>query len=254
MSDFHDDDLAGAYVLDALEPEEALAFEAHLQTCPLCRTEVTELHHVVEVLPLAVDPVEPPANLRDRILVEIESPRQTLTIVPGGELPTPSGTSQRRSWLRERTTPLAAVAALLIASLAGWNVYLQTHHGSSTDPVTALVADAEKSGATVYPVGATAVDPAASAVLVQPRGAKPAYAIIRGVSALPPNKVYELWFMHGTKPTSEAVFKPSGAVTQIVRLATTTAGYNLTAVTVEPAPHGSAGPTTPAILAGKLGA
>lgn len=255
MSDSHDHDLAGAYVLDALEPEEHVAFEAHLQTCAACREEVAQLRQVVDVLPLAVEPLEPPPDLRDRILAELDSPRQQLTVMPGGTPARAAGAAPRRSWFLEHTAPLATAAALLVASLAGWNVYLQTHNGSSaTDTVTALVADAQKSGATVYPVGATAIDPAASAVLVQPRGATPAYAIIRGLSAPPKNKVYEVWFMHGTRPTSEAVFIPSGSGAQIIHLATPTAGYDLSAVTVEPAPHGSSAPTTPFLLAGKLSA
>ncbi|GAA0620967.1 zf-HC2 domain-containing protein [Kutzneria viridogrisea] len=40
----------GAYVLGALAPEEARALEAHLQTCPECRHELTELRQLNELM------------------------------------------------------------------------------------------------------------------------------------------------------------------------------------------------------------
>src|ERR671929_154341 len=41
MTDVHT--LSGAYALDALDPEEASEFRAHLEGCAACRQEVREL-------------------------------------------------------------------------------------------------------------------------------------------------------------------------------------------------------------------
>ncbi len=61
-------ELAGAYVLDALEPDEALAVAEHLATCPESHEELFELGGVVPYLAETVELVEPPAELRGRIL------------------------------------------------------------------------------------------------------------------------------------------------------------------------------------------
>ena len=41
-----------AYLLGALEREEAVAFREHLDTCAICREEVSALGTVVDALPL----------------------------------------------------------------------------------------------------------------------------------------------------------------------------------------------------------
>jgi anti-sigma-K factor RskA len=61
-------ELAGPYVLGLLSADDRREFEAHLQGCPECRLEVREAELVAEGLGRAVDPQEPPAGLRDRVL------------------------------------------------------------------------------------------------------------------------------------------------------------------------------------------
>jgi anti-sigma-K factor RskA len=61
----------GAYMLGALEPEEAAEFERHVEGCERCRSEVRWLTAAVEVLPEAVERHEPPPQLRERLLAEV---------------------------------------------------------------------------------------------------------------------------------------------------------------------------------------
>jgi anti-sigma factor RsiW len=42
--------LLGAYAIDAVDPDEARAIEAHLDACPRCRAEVAELREVAGLL------------------------------------------------------------------------------------------------------------------------------------------------------------------------------------------------------------
>src|SRR5437899_11326870 len=63
----HDDELessVAAWVLGALEPEEAAAIGSHVEACPICRGVASRLRRVVGALPLAVEGVAPPARLR----------------------------------------------------------------------------------------------------------------------------------------------------------------------------------------------
>ena len=66
----HDEvvELAAPFVLGALEPDEEAAVREHLRTCSESHEEFAELGSVVPALAEAVEPVEPPAELKGRIL------------------------------------------------------------------------------------------------------------------------------------------------------------------------------------------
>src|SRR4051812_45263701 len=66
-------DLAAAYVLGALTPEEARRFEAYLATSPHAQQEVAELRETAALLAASPRPAERPAgDLRDRVLAALE--------------------------------------------------------------------------------------------------------------------------------------------------------------------------------------
>ena len=73
----HDEavELAAPYVLGALEPGEEAAIREHLRTCPESHAEFEELGSVVPALAEAVEPVEPPAALKSRILAAAAAER-----------------------------------------------------------------------------------------------------------------------------------------------------------------------------------
>jgi hypothetical protein len=244
-------DMLGAYVLDALSPEEQAAFEEHLQGCAACRAEVAELRQVVDILPLAVDPVSPPAELRDRILSAIDAEGDTpavLQAVPGGA-PKRTRAAAAHSFLRGRGVWLAGVAAVLIVGLVAWNVLLQTSSSKQSayqqDVVAALAA-----GAKVTTLAGTSTAPDASASLVQPRHGAP-YLIVQGLPQLPSNRLFAVWFLHGSVPSAAGDFTYSGNDAQIIPLPKSSAGYTATAVTNELKPSGRV-PRGPMVLVGKI--
>ena len=61
------DDIA-AYLLGAMEPGEAAELERHVAGCPECEQELQRLRPAVRVLPETVERVEPPAELRARLI------------------------------------------------------------------------------------------------------------------------------------------------------------------------------------------
>jgi anti-sigma factor RsiW len=95
---------AAAYVLGALEPEEATAFERHMATCVVCRDEVDQFGHVVEVLALAPRQYEAPGELRRSVLRQIRRPRASPRI--------------RFSTVRLGTGLAAGLAAAVVAVVA----------------------------------------------------------------------------------------------------------------------------------------
>ncbi len=60
--------LAAAYALAALPAPPAREFERHLSRCATCRADADVLADVASALALALPPVEPPPELRERIV------------------------------------------------------------------------------------------------------------------------------------------------------------------------------------------
>src|SRR5579884_796932 len=99
-------DLA-AYVLGALEPAEAEDFRRHLDSCAVCRDEVTAFRQVVDALPMAAPQEPAPRELRRRIMRDVRAE--------------PRGQARRASPLWspwERLVSRPALAAGLAAALA----------------------------------------------------------------------------------------------------------------------------------------
>ena len=67
-----DRDRAAQYVLDGLESDAAVLYEAHLEICPLCRAEVAMCRGGAEALGRSLPPVDPPAALKDRLMDRIQ--------------------------------------------------------------------------------------------------------------------------------------------------------------------------------------
>jgi len=256
----HDTDLTGAYVLDALSPEERDAFVSHLQGCATCRAEVAELRRVVDVLPLTCDLIEPRDSVRNRLLNAVrDEPTGRPTVA------TSRDRIVRPPWwtgVRVRTAVLGVAAAAAIAALAVSNLNLRQNVQDEKKTVAALQATARfqsevsaalVAGASVSRVPGTAAAPTASAAMVQPPHSATAYLIVRGLRPTPASKVYQIWLLRGNAaPRSAQVFRYSGIGPKIVPLPMATSGWHEAAVTLEKAPRGARGPTTTPVLAGNL--
>lgn len=59
------------YAVGGLEPEERSEFELHLQECAECAAELAELSLLVDLLPMAAEPVRIPDGMKDRVLDHI---------------------------------------------------------------------------------------------------------------------------------------------------------------------------------------
>src|SRR5256885_9982361 len=103
--DIHE--LTAAYALDALRPDEAEAYEAHLAQCEPCREELARLAEPAAALAWAAGPATPPLALRGRILEAAAAERAN--VVP-----------LRRPWLVRATAAAAAVAACVAVGLGIW--------------------------------------------------------------------------------------------------------------------------------------
>ena len=73
---------AAAYALDALEPAERAAFEAHLGSCAECAADVRQMRLAASALPHTVPQVSPPPSLRARILRQMSAAPDASTPAP----------------------------------------------------------------------------------------------------------------------------------------------------------------------------
>jgi anti-sigma-K factor RskA len=106
LNELHD--LAAAYALNALDPEDRWTYERHLDTCERCREEVARLRDGAAELAYAAEGPEPSQELRERILDAARAERPA-PVVP-----------LRRRWLFPATAVAAAAAACTAIGLALW--------------------------------------------------------------------------------------------------------------------------------------
>jgi anti-sigma factor RsiW len=185
----HHVDTVAAYLLGALDQPERADFEAHLKTCSQCREDLTSLRVVADALPLAVPPVPPPPQLRERLMQTVRAEAELLSSAgPAADKPQP--TRRRRFDFApafSRPFALAGAAAALVLGIAvGFGV------GSSTNDEhtqTRTVVQVRTVQARVD----TAAAPRGTAVIVVRSGV--ATLRVQGLPAPPRGKVYEVWLL-----------------------------------------------------------
>lgn len=229
-----------AYSVDALTGAELLEFRAHLPTCETCTAEVAALRGASAQLAYALDDeavaVQPSAELRTRILAAIAEDESEQAL----PTPTPLG---RRVWLPQAYAVAAVLLLMFGLGLLAWNLSLQRDLAQAH-----IERDQAREALARWQLSA-AGNSGASGEVVYVREQQQAVIVTRGLPALAPGQVYQLWLIpRDGKPQPSTVF-----------LATTTGVvadldlYQTIAVTIEPGPTGSQAPTSSPVLAGALG-
>jgi len=158
------DDLLDAYALDALEPEERIFVQEHLDGCLQQRDRLAELEEVLSMVGQAVTPLPPPPALWERLLTEtgpvaraaVAAPevvpaRPAPEVVPARPTPIraaipasrPSKVVTMNRWVAWAG---GVAAALLLASTVALGAALQRADGNdgdgetAADPLVAMVA------------------------------------------------------------------------------------------------------------------
>ena len=112
--DLHE--LTAAYALDALDADEAEAYQRHLGQCEECREELAALSETASSLAFATVAPAPPARLRAAILERSAAERSN--VVP----------LFRRPWVARGLGVAAAAAACIVVGLAvAFSRSTQTH-------------------------------------------------------------------------------------------------------------------------------
>lgn len=233
------EELSGAYVLDAVTPQERQEVEEHLVECPDCTHLVQELQSVAELLPLSVPPVEPSPSLQSRVLASIRADADRSTQRSGPQRSSPQRSRHWRNW----TSPLAAIAAVLVLTLLGamtaWNISLQQQLAHTHTYVS-------------YAVKGTATDPGVSGQLLYIPDKNISILTIQDLPQTQGNQVYQGWLLHGTQPISIGVLNVHNGVAS-GSFQGNVHGYDETAVSLEPGPGASKdAPRGQIVATGKL--
>lgn len=193
--------LAGAYALDALEPDERASFEEHLALCEECRQDVAEFAATAGRLALAVG-VTPGPALKQDVLRKIADVRQE----PPRTVPETRVAIAPRSavWLRRFTL----AACLVAASLGGVATWQHEEAQQAREQASRVQAGADQVAA-VLAAGdarthAASLPDGARGVVVTSAGQDRAVFTASGLDAPPEGKVYELWF------NDEGTMRPAG--------------------------------------------
>jgi anti-sigma-K factor RskA len=256
-------DLAPAYALGALSPEEARAFEAFLATSPEAQREVAEFRDVAALLALAGAADAPDPDLRHRVLERVgERKTRSLASRPAAAGPT-RATAPRLVW--------GALAASLIAVL-GLGAGLLSLRARVTELRQELVhreqtlarqqqalLEREATLNAILDPGVqmfqltSSGDPEPGIQLFWNRQRNT--AIVHGfrLKPVPAGRAYQLWFIKDGKPVPSVTFKPEpDGHAKVEQVSVPPDGdVSAAAITVEPE-GGSPQPTSPILLVGPL--
>ncbi len=241
MSDHEElESSVAAWVLGALDPDEAEVVRSHAEACPTCRELAARLRRVVGALALAVEEAAPPPRLRERVLAAAAA-----TSSPAGSpvarRPIAKAPALRQSGFRRM--PAYALAAVAVLALLVGVVIGQVVHTPQTAATQvarfSLSGHQDMSGAT-----ASVIDLKSDGV---------ALVDFRGLPQPGTGRVYEVWLIPSVgNPVPVAVFVPDGNGARTVLVDRSLTGYTVMAVTNEPGPDGSQAPTQQPQLYGNV--
>lgn len=241
------------------ETEAAPEVAAHLRTCPACRATLREYIALASGLRGTPDVIEPPQHLRQRIIAAVEAESGTKAVPPA---PAPTPVRQPRPSLLHHPTVRWVTAAALLLALLLWNMSIQRQLGEQRELLAVAqsqVAASRDNWSVMtrllnapdlhwYNLGGTTTN--GHFWLSENEGA--ACLTTKQLPPLADNQVFQVWFGENGSYTSGGTFRGrDGMGWLLLQLKSLPKQYDTVRVTMEPR-GGSATPTGPVVLEGKL--
>ena len=231
-----------AWVLGAVDADEAETIRIHVEGCATCREVAGRLRRVVGALPLAADDVSPPARLRDRVLAAAAAtPRAAVLEAKRVRRP---ARRERRAWLRPRIPAYALAAVAVVALLLGVIVGEVAFHNPQAPPPAQVARFTLSGHQDMSGAQASVIDLRSDGLVL---------IDFRGLPQPGTGRVYEVWLIPAKgSPVPAAVFVPDSNGDKVVLVNRSLAGYTVMAVTNEAGPDGSQAPTQQPQLYGNV--
>jgi anti-sigma factor RsiW len=222
-------DLTAAYALDALDPEDAREYEAHLARCERCRDELASLSEAAGALAYATDAPLPPPELRARILQQAR--RERPNVVP-----------LRPRWVFP-VAAAAAVAACAAIVLGIWAASLSNKLDHRQD----TIAQQQRVAQLLARPDARLVEYARGTLALVVTRTGDAALVVRDLQQPASGRTYEAWVAAGGRPEPAGLF--GGGQVVAVPLDQPVRNGVTVMVTEEPAGGRSAPSSKPFIVA-----
>ena len=257
-------ELAGLYVLGALERDEELMVTEHLSTCPELHDEFAELGSVVPALPMLAEPIAVPPDLKARVM-DAYRRDMSAAVAPAGATATATAEPATRAWeidapaRRGSALPqwlgwAAAAAAVLVLAVVGvWALGIQQRADSETQRAETMAAAlkvlAQPGSSFAVLEGQGAASGVGGFVAFSPEGE--GYMVMTNVPEAPAGMTYQAWYVVDGQPASAGTMSADADGFVIAEGLPAMEGTDVMAITLEPA-GGSAEPTSDPIVVGEM--
>jgi anti-sigma-K factor RskA len=233
--------LGGAYVMDALSPQDRARFERHLGTCQECAEEIAGLREATARLAVATA-ASPPPGLKNRVLAAAAMTRQHPPATAGERHPA------RRRW---RFRPVLTAGALATAAVVAAAVVFGVTNGSMRQQLDQAQTSKQQIAAVLTARDAAMmtgpVTGGGTATIVMSHARHALVFTAADLRALPASRGYELWLIGPSGDRSVGMLPvTSHGMTGPVVASGLRQGDHL-ALTAEPA-GGASRPTSPMML------
>lgn len=190
------------YFNNQLTNEQLEEFEAHLLECEDCQEELAELQHLTDDLPYSSEAVEPPKDMKNRVLSNIlekeetdETPKENVVPIPEKWI---EPTKKRSRWYK----PL--IAAVLTISLVGNGAALiyitnnDSESGAPTEPERELSLDAIENIKSLKP--SEGINAQATAMMIEQNDQTNLVVQADDLPQLEGEETYQVWVLEDGKP------------------------------------------------------
>ncbi|MBC8162422.1 MAG: anti-sigma factor [Roseiflexaceae bacterium] len=248
MEPWSDDvfDLLTAYALDALEPEEMSRVSELLARDPELQRQYADLRATAALLPHALPDAAPPPELRQKVLdyaVGRAAP-QAAPLPKRAELVTRG----LRNWLFGLGALAVAAMAVALITLGQLGTVRAELAQAQTKLDQQVVLNKQVAQAIANQNQTVALSgQAGSGTVIVDTGGQ--FVIAAALPPLPTGRVYQLWVIEGQTPVSTGTFTVDADGVALAALPTRQLPPNaLFAITEEPGPDGSSGPTSDVLI------
>jgi anti-sigma-K factor RskA len=213
----HVDDLLALYALGGLEPDELRAVTDHLAICATCRAEADRQTALVAAVAGSVPARAPDPRLRAQVLARAGVSPQPTNAASTRPAPAPPAPRARAGAARVRQPIawgrwLAGAAALLMAGLIGWNMFLTNQVLTLQRRVTynqnALSLIAGANTAHMPLVGQGSFGTAGGNAYID-QTTKDIVIVVQQLQPLPDDQTYQAWLIDSKGPTNAGLFRVS---------------------------------------------
>jgi len=246
-------DAAAGVVLDAADAEEVERVEEHATTCPECAGLLDDFKRIAAALGASAPQVEPPSELRGRVLGAVAQEPRKLAI-------------PRRLWPRELRRPrisaawlVAAASILLSVGALAWGYTLQTQITALQNQATVASDRAERADNLVQVLASDRLAirplrpvvqslPSRGMVYLDPSSGT-GMLTCHNMPALEQGHAYQVWFVRGSERISAGLLWPDrdGNGYTLIHVPVDLQSFDSIGLTDEPG-TGSAWPTTPRVI------